>query len=164
MWLGFRSNQGRNHGKTLGATSAMVARICPPPLVAIGLRYLKMTRLSIGWQNQTYVSIHLPYLPLFVKVENFAEGFMDQEYVSLGFDLDLGMGSRTSCNGTNLDGSTECLLWHFTSFSSFFPWKWYAEEHLEILLEVEAWENCSDLLLGYGGFSAKFHDLCFYIH
>ena len=25
------SFQGRNHGKNLGATSAMVGRICPPP-------------------------------------------------------------------------------------------------------------------------------------
>ena len=34
--------QGRNHGENLGSTSAMVGRICPPPLVGIGLRYLKI--------------------------------------------------------------------------------------------------------------------------
>ena len=33
--------QGRNHGKMLAATSAMVGRICLP-LVEIGLRYLKI--------------------------------------------------------------------------------------------------------------------------
>ena len=32
------SFQGRNHGKMLAATSAMVGRICPPPLVGIGLK------------------------------------------------------------------------------------------------------------------------------
>ena len=33
--------QGRNHGKILAATSAMVGRICPPWL-EIELRYLKI--------------------------------------------------------------------------------------------------------------------------
>ena len=27
----YYAEQGRNHGKNLGATSAMVGRICPPP-------------------------------------------------------------------------------------------------------------------------------------
>ena len=33
--------QVRNHGENLGSTSAMVGRICPP-LVGLGLRYLKI--------------------------------------------------------------------------------------------------------------------------
>ena len=45
--IGHPSSQGNNHGKNLVATSAMVGRICPPPLVGIGLMYLKF-RCDLG--------------------------------------------------------------------------------------------------------------------